>query len=170
MHKHGCRVGQGGGNLQVDFLLSMEPHSGLGMGLHLTTNEVMTWAKPRAHHLAAQPTEPPRDPGGFLRQGLGLTYLIFPYWSRGSLQGDSNMQPVSRTTENLKNISNISCMVQLLVSEVQLRSRLISILTATGNTGCHIPQLIANSEPPQPVSPIRTCIAATYAISSSGGS
>lgn len=85
MHKHGCRVGQGGGNLQVDFLLSMEPHSGLGMGLHLTTNEVMTWAKPRAHHLAAQPTEPPRDPGGFLRQGLGLTYLIFPYWSRGRL-------------------------------------------------------------------------------------
>lgn len=52
-----------------------------------------------------------------------------------------------KTTNNFK---NKSCLVQLLMSEVQLRGKLISILTETGNTGCHIPHLIANSKLPQP--------------------
>lgn len=62
------------------------------------------------------------------------------------LQGDFNLQPVLKTTNHFK---NKSCLVQLLMSEVQLRGRLSSMLTATGKTGCHIPHLIANSKLPQ---------------------
>lgn len=59
------------------------------------------------------------------------------------LQGDFNVWPGLRTTHHLK---NKSFMVQLLMSEVQLRGRLISILTATTNTGHPIPHPLANSK------------------------
>lgn len=82
-----------------------------------------------------------------------------------SLQGDFNMQPGLRTPNHL---TNKSIVVQLLMSEVQLRSTLISILTATGRAGSHNPHLTANSKL-HSQQLLSESIGITCAISSPGG-